>query len=103
MATHTDFKTWLSGIDIDDYNDIYCLYKAVEEQQEWGAFDCSKRVTSKGNMYFVSCCYMEKEILMLASDKAREYFMDHIEKTYADEGMGIEAWYQYKYAMEKND
>ncbi|MBK8808435.1 MAG: hypothetical protein IPO21_18115 [Bacteroidales bacterium] len=101
MATITDFKEWIKGSDLENYNDVYCLYKSVEELNEWGAFSTSKRQTSKGNMYFVKCVYLD-EVLMLASDKVRDYFMEYLEKQYAGE-MGMEDWYYFKYAMEKND
>jgi len=102
MATMTDFKDWLSGANLEDYNDVYCLYRAVNDLDEWGAFKCTKKETSKGNMYFLKCYYAD-DILMLASDKARTYFLNHIEKTYAGEEMDIEAWYYFKYSMEKDD
>ncbi len=52
-------------------------------------------------MYFVKCTYID-DVLMLASDDARDYFLDYLEKEYAGE-MGIEGWYYYNHAMEKDD
>jgi hypothetical protein len=101
MATMTDFKEWISAADLEDHNDVYCLYNAVEKLEEWGGFKCTKKETSKGNLYFVKCSYLD-DILMLLSDKARDFFMDHLERTYAGE-MNIEGWYYFKQAMEKND
>lgn len=101
MATMTDFKDWIDSSDLEDYNEVYCLYKSVEELNDWGAFTTTKRVTSKGNMYFVKCDYLD-EILMLASDKARDYFMEYLTKKYAGE-MNIEGWYYYNHEMEKID
>lgn len=101
MQTITDFKVWIEGSDLENYSDVYCLYKSVEGIDEWGAFSTTQRETSKGNMYFVKCDYLD-EVLMLASDKARDYFMEYLEKKYAGE-MDMEGWYYYNYEMEKND
>ena len=102
MATMTDFNEWLLGADIEDHNDVYCVFKAAKELEEWGAFNCTKRITSKGNMYFLKCSYID-DILMLASDKAREAFLYHLEKKYAGNENDIESWYYYKEAILKND
>ena len=102
MKTITDFKNWLSVVDHEDYNDVYCLYQAVNNFDEWGAFKCSQKEASKGNMYFVKCDYVE-EVLMLTSDKARDYFLQYIKKTYAGDEMDIETWYYFKYSKEKGD
>ena len=98
----TDFENWLSGADLKDHNDVYCLYSAVKDFDECGAFKCSQKETSKGNMYFVKCDYVDGE-LMLASDKARDYFLKHLEKTYVGDELDIESWYNFKYSMENDD
>jgi len=102
MATITDFNAWLSGVDIEDHNEVYCIYQAVKQIEEWGGYTCTERQTSKGEMYFLKCNYID-EILMLASDKARNAFLKHLEVTYAGEDMDIESWFYFKEAMEKND
>ena len=101
MATIRDFKAWIDGVDLEDYNEVYCLYRAVKDLNEWGGFRCTQRETSRGNMYFVKCDYTD-DILMLASDKARDYFLDDLEKTHAGE-LDMEHWYGYKYSLEKED
>ncbi|RYG22747.1 MAG: hypothetical protein EOO01_44900 [Chitinophagaceae bacterium] len=101
MATITDFKEWISGVDLEDHNEVYCLFNAVKKFEEWGGFDCKERETSRGRMYFVKCSYSD-DVLMLASEKARTYFLDYLEKTYAGE-MGMEGWYYFKEAMAKDE
>ena len=101
MATITDFKEWTFGIDLEDYNEIYCAFKAVQELEEWGGFNCSKKQGKDDNKYFLKCDRSD-DILMLASDKARSFFMAYLEETYAGD-MRMEGWYYFKHAMEKND
>jgi hypothetical protein len=102
MATITDFTTWLSGANIEDHNEVYCIYKAVSQLEEWEAFNCTERTTLKGRMYFLKCSYID-EVLMLASENARNAFLKHLEATYAGEEMDIESWYYLKEAIYKND
>ena len=53
------------------------------------------------NKSIVECDYVD-EPLILASEKAKDYFLKYLEKTYAD-GMGVEGWYAYMRAMSKED
>ncbi len=101
MATITDFNEWINAVELEDYNDVYCVYKSITELQEWGGFTGTMRTTSKGNMYFIKCSYMD-DILMLASDKAKDAFLTTLEKRFAGD-MTIEGWYDFSYSMEKND
>ncbi len=102
MATTSDFKNWVDFVELENYEEIYCIYRAVADLDEWGAFKCTEKITSKGSMYFLKCDYCD-DILMLASDKAREYFMKYIEDIYVQSELDIEGWYSIKRAMEKND
>lgn len=95
--TITDFDSWLTMIDSNEYEDIYCLYKSVEEIDSYGFFEVQK--AGGADRYFVKCNYFEDK-LMLASEKARGFFLKTIENKYL-EGMDIESWYGYKHAMEK--
>jgi len=107
MATLTVFDDWLSGVDSADYNDIYCLYNAVNTvdthnpKEEWGAFNCTVKVTPARNMYFVKCSYFD-DYLLLASDKARSAFLKHLEGKYAS-GMDMEVWYTIQSEKDKDD
>ena len=101
MATITDFDTWIAGSLLIDYNEVYCLYRSVHDIDEFDSFKTSKKVQAGKTKYFVTCDYLS-DTLMLASDKAREYFLDKLEKQFAGE-MGMEGWYAYNRAMEKDD
>lgn len=51
-------------------------------------------------MYFLKCSNTD-EVIMLASEKARNSFLKQLEVTYAGEGMDIESWHGLKEGMEK--
>jgi hypothetical protein len=102
MATITDFNVWLFGVDSENHHDVYNIYLAVKHMEESDGFSCSVKETANGNMYFLKCDYID-EILMLASDKARDAFLLHLEKTYAGKDNDIESWYSFKEAMAKED
>ena len=102
MATTTDFKQWVNFVDLENIEEIYCIYRAVYDIQEWGAFKCSVNKTSNGDRYFLKCDYCD-DTLMIASEKARQYFLDYIKKEYMQSEADIESWYSYKHSMEKDD
>lgn len=102
MASTTDFKDWVTfGIATEDFDEIYNLYNAVLNCEEWGSCSCTERQTSTGKQYIVKCDYVD-ETLVLASPKAKEAFLKHVEDTYAGD-MGIEGEYTFRRAMEKDD
>lgn len=100
MATITDFKEWLQGVDLDDYNDVYDLYCAVNSVADIGMFECLKK-ESDNSMYFVKSTTTD-DVLLLASDKARNYFIDHLNTTFAGD-LDIEGWYNFKHENEKDN
>ncbi|HBS86442.1 MAG: hypothetical protein A2W91_19700 [Bacteroidetes bacterium GWF2_38_335] len=102
MATTSNFKEWVDFVELENYEEIYCIYRSVSDIDEWGAFKCTEKKTSKGSMYFLKCDYCD-DTLMLASEKAREYFLKYIESTYVKSDMDIEGWYYFNREMEKND
>lgn len=98
-TTITDFKAWLDGLDLEDFNDVYSLYRAVQDCDDWGTFTCTKHESA--DKWFV------KELgsdvtLLLASEKARDYFLEHLTRTNCGE-LEMEGWYAYHHAMEKED
>lgn len=102
MATTTDFKLWTNFIDLENYEEIYCIYRSVSDIDEWGAFKCVKKETTKNNMYFLKCDYCD-DTLVLASDKAKEGFLQYIQINYMKNNTDVEGWYGYENAMAKND
>jgi len=96
MATITDFDAWLDSVDPDDYKEVYCLYKSVEECEEWGMYSTSE---NNGKLFVKGPV---GDTLMLASEKAKKTFLNILEDRYCDDGMDIESWYGFMRAM-KND
>jgi hypothetical protein len=101
MATISDFNIWIKGIELEDHSEVYALYYSVKDLDEHPGFKCTQETKLEGNKYFIKCAYSD-DILILVSDKAREAFLKHIEKTYAGE-MDIESWYSLKHELEKED
>lgn len=100
MATITDFDAWLDQANPEDYEEVYSLYKAVEDIDEFGMFKC--KTSTDGKKIFVYGDHVE-DTLMLVSDKAKRAFLKFIEERYVDNDLNIEGWYAYKRAMSKND
>lgn len=98
MASTTDFQEWLGGTDLSDYNDVYSLYYSVYNVEGFGSYDTEK--TDNGG-YVVTSCDNDMT-LFLATEKAREAFLKKVEDDYC-EGMGIEGYYAFYHAMEKDD
>ena len=99
MATITNFQTWLDQTDLGDYNDVYSLYQAVNNIENWGGYEVTKgRVEGQ---YFVDAIDAD-DTLFLASELARQTFLNIIESTYCED-LNIESWYSYHRAMDKDD
>ena len=99
MATVTDFDTWLEeNVDGTDYNDVYSIYQAVNDVTNMGGFEVKKNPQGR---IFVSNGFSD-ETLMIASDAAKETFLKMIEDKYCED-MGIEGYYAFHHAMEKDD
>ncbi|NIA11948.1 MAG: hypothetical protein GWP10_20055 [Nitrospiraceae bacterium] len=97
MATITKFDVWLDEADPDDHEEVYALYRAVSDVDQFGMYKCSVN----NGKYFVKGDHTE-DTLMLASEKAREAFFKAMKTRFGIEG-DIESWYGYKRAMAKDD
>lgn len=98
METLTEFQDWLDEIDLSDYEDVYSLYRSVNENEEFGMF---KTDIAKNGQIIVSCSIIDDK-LRLCSEKAKKAFLHLLETKYC-EGMDIESWYGFNHAMEKDD
>lgn len=98
MASTTDFQEWLDGTDLSDYNDVYSLYYSVYNVESFGSYTTVK---TANNGYVVTSCDIDMS-LFLATEKAREAFLKKVEDDYC-KGMGIEGYYAFYHAMEKDD
>ena len=96
-----DFKDWLEQMEFETYDDVHSLYMSILKNDEYGGFKTSKKDVSKGVQYFIKCDWNEQP-LILQSDKAKEYMLTYIEEKYCGD-MGIDGWYAYHRAMEKDD
>jgi hypothetical protein len=94
----TNFEEWLQTIDFDSYREVYGLYTDVETISDMGIFSCK---TEKETQFIVKNS-LSGESLFLASEKAKNAFLRHIEQKYCD-GMSMEAWFSFKNEMEKED
>lgn len=100
MATITDFSGWLDQADPENYEEIYSLYKAIEDidEPQYGTFKCTKN--EKTGMYFLKGDHTE-DTLLLASEKARLTFIKVLDDRFKIDG-SIEGWYEFHRLMEKD-
>ena len=98
--TTKDFSEWLVCMDLSDYEDIYSLYRSVEECETYGSFE-TQIAKGSNNGWIVKATYID-ESLHLASEKAKNTFLSMIEKRYFND-MDAEGWYAYNKAMQKDD
>ena len=87
-------------MDLSDYEDIYSLYRSVEECETYGSFE-TQIAKGSNNGWIVKATYID-ESLHLASEKAKNTFLSMIEKRYFND-MDAEGWYAYNKAMQKDD
>ena len=90
------FEKWLKGLEIEDHNDIYCLYRAVKEKRNEREFIFK---TNESGNYTLTCNYFDLDLIL--TEKSRKYFLKHIEEKYAQGDM--ESWYEMMRLKEKND
>lgn len=93
----TEFLAWLNNVDLENYEEIYSLYRTVVDKENYGLFEISE----EDNKTILKANHMD-ETLEFESDEDLSKFADLIEEEYMDE-MGPEGWYAYHRAMEKDD
>lgn len=99
MST-TDFDAWLDEADLENYEEVYCLYRSVADCDEMGSF---KTQVAKGtdNGWIVSARHCA-DTLHLCSETAKNAFLTKLEKKYCGE-LDMESWYAIEYANAKDD
>jgi len=103
MAEITDYKTWLSNVDIENDEDVYNLYSSVNNFEGSGIFYTSKHVQNHGNTYLVKADGNE-DVLLLESDEIKFSFLEYLASEYTDSEEGdIEKWYELKKQINKID
>lgn len=100
MATITDFEGWLDEADPDGFEEVYSLYMAIENGEEFGPYEC--KPSSDNSKWFIKASHTD-DTLMLASEKARKAFLSLIHSRFCDPKLDMESWYHYKRNMAKDD
>lgn len=92
MPSTTDFEVWLEENEPDGYEEIYALYRSVEEREANGNWD----VTTNGEKTFVTG---STSTLQLLSEKARLAFLKQVELLKTDPEMDMDSWYGFERSM----
>lgn len=98
MSTTTDFKEFMDEVETDNYDELHSLKMAVEDEDNCGPFEVQKR--DDNDKLIISICTSDLKLL-LASNKAKKYFLEFIESEFGGE-LGIEGEYEFKRQMEKD-
>ena len=96
-SVNSEIYDWISNLDLEGYEEIYCLYQSVAEIDEYGFFKAYK----KDGHIFVKSDLMDDELELKNSTQQKE-MLEIIEEEYMD-GMDSEGFYGFHRAMEKND
>ena len=92
------YKDWIeNNVDADDYEDVYCLYQAVYNEESYGMFSAH----SEGDNIVVKSDMGEDELILRGSSEQQK-FLDYLDDTYGED-IGIESLYSFNKAMEKDD
>ncbi|KLD71237.1 hypothetical protein [Xanthomonas pisi] len=100
MSRITNFSVWLNQTQLDDHEDVYDLYKAIEGAEEVGLYKCTALADQTRWLVRAKCV---EDTLMLVSIEARSAFLREIERRSTGGEMDIESWYGYMCAMSKDD
>lgn len=100
MSITTDFQKWLKDAELEGYQEVCSLYKAVKSCSSFDVYDV-KSAKGSGDRWIVSTPHLD-EGLLLASNKAKEAFLLHLTQTYCGD-LDMESWCSFKHSSEKND
>lgn len=103
MAKITDYKTWLSHVNLENHENVYQLYNSVNNFEGSGIFYTSKEITNTGHQYLVKADGSE-DTLLLESDDQKFEFLDYLSQQYTDaDDNDIEKWYKLKQEIGRVD
>jgi hypothetical protein len=103
MATVTDYKTWLSDVDLESHENVYQLYNSVSNFEGSGIFYTAKEVTNTGYKYHIKADGNE-DTLLLESDEEKFEFLNYLSSEYTDaEDNDVEKWYKLKQEIGRVD
>jgi hypothetical protein len=92
MPVTTDFNVWLEENEPSSIDDIYTLYKTVEEAESQGIWEISKNTS--GRLFLGGW----DSTLMLSSPEAVAAFLRRVKELTCEPDMDIESWYIMKTA-----
>lgn len=92
-----DFGTFMIGIDTNDFNVIYDLWKAATGDAESLTFFTVEKVNGSEDILIT---YEPTNNAIRLTPKAAEYFPKWLEENLMD-GMDGESWYGFQYALDK--
>ena len=96
MSTFNDFEVVLSNI--EDLKDAFYLDQTIRTGTDNGFY----HYNSDGERIFItSDCF--EGTFMLPSEKAKNYFLDKLEKRWSEEGIPLEIYYAMRSQMDKDD
>lgn len=95
MTTITDMEDWLFEVAPKNPDEVYSLYKAVQDEAKKGIFDCK---AFAGKHEWLIKCGRAQNTLLLASNKAKGLFLSLIHCFYADPEIDMDDWYRYSQA-----
>lgn len=92
-----ELLSWLDLVDLENYEEIYCLYRIAYDKGDMGLF----KIEEKNGKYILSASHVAEK-LEFKNDEELHEFAKFIEDEYMDD-MDPEGWYGFHRAMEKDD
>ena len=72
--TTKDFSEWLICMDLSDYEDIYSLYRSVEECETYGSFE-TQIAKGSNNGWIVKATYIDESLHLASKKKKNTFFL----------------------------
>lgn len=88
---------WLEAVDLENYEEIYCLYLVAYNSEDYGLFS----LTNENEKIILKAGHIDETLEFDNEEKLRDFGL-FIEEEYMDE-MGAEGWYAFHKAMDKDD
>lgn len=92
-----ELLSWLDSVDLENYEEIYCLYRIAYDKGDMGLF----KIEEINGKYILSASHVDKK-LEFENDEELHEFANFVEEEYMDD-MDPEGWYGFHRAMEKDD
>lgn len=93
----SEWLDWLEAVDLENYEEIYCLYLVAYNSENYGLFS----ITNENEKIILKSDHIDETLEFDNEEKLRDFGL-FIEEEYMDE-MGAEGWYAFHKAMDKDD